>query len=151
MSQSKAQIYVHIIFSTKHRKPFLKDKQFRERVHAYLAGICHNQESPSIIVGGIEDHVHILCRLSKNIAPKDLLRELKSESSSWIKSQDPNLDDFYWQGGYAIFSISPSHVDALREYIADQENHHRHESSQDELRRICKKYGVEIDERYIWD
>jgi putative transposase len=68
MSQSLAQIYVHIIFSTKYRKPFLKDKQFRERLHAYLAKVCHNQDSPSIIVGGVEDHVHILCRMSKNIA-----------------------------------------------------------------------------------
>lgn len=151
MSQSKAQIYVHIIFSTKHRVPFLKDKIIREKLHAYLAGVCHNQDSPSLIVGGVEDHIHILCRLSKNIAPKDLLRELKTESSTWVKNQCPDLKDFYWQGGYAIFSISPSHVDGLREYIADQENHHKQESFQDEVRRIFKKYGMEIDERYIWD
>jgi putative transposase len=151
MSQSKAQIYLHIIFSTKGRAPFLKDKEFGARVHAYLARICHNQDSPSIIVGGVEDHVHILCRMSKNIAVKDLIRELKSDSSGWIKTQVPSLADFYWQGGYAAFSVSPSHVDGLREYIEDQENHHSHESFQDEFRRICKKYGVEIDERYVWD
>lgn len=151
MSQSKAQIYVHIIFSTKHRVPFLKDKEFRQRVHAYLAGVCKNQDSPSIIVGGVEDHIHILCRLSKNIAPKDLLRELKSESSSWIKVENPALSDFYWQGGYAIFSISPGHVEGLKAYIADQDNHHRQESFQDEVRRLFQKNGLEIDERYIWD
>ena len=151
MSQSKAQLYVHIIFSTKNRAPFLKDKAVRERLHAYLAGICRNQESPSLIVDGVEDHVHILCRLSKNIAIKDLVRELKSDSSSWVKGEVPSLEDFYWQSGYGAFSVSPGHVDALREYIADQENHHRQESFQDEFRRICRKYGVEIDERYVWD
>ncbi|WP_425617760.1 IS200/IS605 family transposase [Anatilimnocola sp. NA78] len=151
MSQSKAQIYLHIIFSTKNRAAYLKDKAFRERVHAYLSGICRNQESPSIIVGGVEDHVHVLCRMSKNIAPKDLVRELKSDSSSWIKAQVSYQQEFHWQGGYAAFSVSPSHVDKLREYIADQENHHAHESFQDEFRRICKKYGVDIDERYVWD
>jgi putative transposase len=151
MSQSHVQIYLHIVFSTKGRVPFLKDKAFRERVHAYLAGICRNLECSSLIVGGTEDHVHLLCRFSKNIPVKDFLRDLKKDSSSWIKAENPALSDFYWQGGYAAFSISPGHVEGLKEYIADQENHHRHETFQDEFRRLCQKYGVEIDERYVWD
>jgi REP element-mobilizing transposase RayT len=151
MSQSLAQIYLHLIFSTKNRAPFLKEKELRERAHAYLAGICRNHDSPSIIVGGVEDHVHILCRMSKNIAPKDLIREVKSDSSTWIKAQQTSLANFYWQGGYGAFSVSPGHVDQLREYIADQEVHHRKETFQEEFRRICQKYGVEIDERYVWD
>lgn len=151
MSQSLAQIYLHLIFSTKNRAPFLKERELRERAQAYLAGICRNHDSPSIIVGGVEDHVHILCRMSKNIAPKDLIREVKSDSSAWIKVQQTSLANFYWQGGYGAFSVSPGHVDQLREYIADQENHHRTETFQEEFRRICQKYGVEIDERYVWD
>jgi putative transposase len=151
VSQSLSQIYLHIVFSTKNRAPFLKDKAFRERVHGFLAGICKNKECPALIIGGVEDHVHILCRFSKNIALKDFLRDLKRDSSAWIKVENLELDDFHWQGGYGAFSISPGHVDALREYIADQEEHHRHETFQDEFRRLCRKYGVEIDERYVWD
>ena len=151
MSQSLTQIYLHIVFSTKHRKPFLKDDDHRGRTHAYLAGICRNLKCPSLIVGGVEDHVHILCRLSKNIEVATFLGELKRDSSKWVKTVSPHLNDFYWQQGYGAFSISPSHVEGLKAYIADQIEHHRHESFQDEFRRLCAKYGVEIDERYVWD
>lgn len=151
MPQSLVQIYVHIVFSTKLRKPFLKDKEFRDRTHRYLVGICKNLNSPALIVGGVEDHVHILCRLGKTIHIADLIRDLKRDSSKWIKAEMPRLAEFHWQKGYGAFSISPSHVDALKEYIANQEEHHRRESFQDEFRRLCKKYGLEIDERYAWD
>lgn len=151
MSQSLIQIYVHIVFSTKNRQPFLQDVAVRERTHAYLTGICDNQGSPSIRVGGAEDHVHILCRLSKTLDASTLIRELKRESSKWIKEEYPRLADFYWQNGYGAFSVSPSHVDALIEYIMNQVEHHRRETFQGEFRRLCKKYSVAIDERYVWD
>lgn len=151
MPQSLVQIYVHIVFSTKHRQPLLRDLALRERMHAYLAGICNNQRSPSIRVGGVDDHVHILCRLSKTLDVSTLIRELKRDSSKWIKTQDPQLKDFQWQEGYGAFSVSPSHVDALIEYITNQVEHHRQETFQDEFRRLCEKYGVAIDERYVWD
>ena len=151
MPQSLVQVYVHIVFSTKHRKPFLKDKEFRERTHRYLAGICKNLNSPALIIGGVEDHVHILCRLGKTIEIADLIRDLKRDSSKWVKAEQPRLAEFHWQQGYGAFSISPAHVDALNDYIANQEEHHRHESFQDEFRRLCTKYGLEIDERYVWD
>jgi hypothetical protein len=68
-----------------------------------------------------------------------------------VKTESPELSDFHWQAGYGAFSISPSHVEALKQYIANQEQHHRRETFQDEFRRLCKKYGVPIDERYVWD
>jgi putative transposase len=151
MSQSLVQIYLHIVFSTKDRQPFLSDTVLRERVHAYLHGICNNQDLPSIRVGGVADHVHILCRLSKTIEVATLVRELKRDSSKWIKEQSAELADFHWQQGYGAFSVSPSHVETLEQYIIDQEAHHRQESFQDEFRRLCKKNGVAIDERYVWD
>ncbi len=89
--------------------------------------------------------------MAKVVSIADLIKELKRESSKWAKEQDPGLRHFYWQAGYGAFSISPSHVDALIEYIGAQEDHHRRESFQDEFRRLCKKYDVEIDERYVWD
>ena len=151
MSQSLVQIYVHIVYSTKDRKPFLRDREFRDRTHRYLAGICKNLKSPALVVGGVEDHVHILSRLGKTIKIADLIRDLKRDSSKWIKIEQPRLAGFHWQQGYGAFSSSPSHVDALKEYIANQEEHHRRESFQDEFRRLCRKYGLEIDERYVWD
>jgi REP element-mobilizing transposase RayT len=104
-----------------------------------------------LIVGGVEDHIHILCRLGKTVNIADLIRDLKRDSSKWVKSEQPRLSKFHWQQGYGAFSISPSHVGDLKEYIADQEEHHRHKTFQDEFRRLCPKYGLEIDERYIWD
>lgn len=151
MPQSLTQIYLHTTFSTKNRKPFFNDKELRERTHAYLAGICRNLKCPALIIGGVEDHVHLLTRHSKSITVVDYLRELKRESSKWIKTVDTTLKSFRWQTGYGAFSISPSHVDEVRRYIQNQEKHHRKVSFQDEFKRICKKYGVEIDERYVWD
>jgi putative transposase len=151
MGQSLAQIYVHVVFSTKQRRPFLGDTILREKLHAYLAGICRNLGSPALAVGGVEDHVHILSKLGKQANVSDVVREVKRDSSKWVKEQSLSLGEFHWQNGYGAFSISPGHVDELRGYIANQEEHHRRESFQEEFRRVCAKYGVEMDERYVWD
>ena len=151
MPQSLAQIYVHLVFSTKNRQPFLADRDLRERMHAYLAGTAQGLGSPALIVGGVEDHVHILCNLSRTRTVAETVKELKRESSIWIKKESPQAREFDWQDGYGAFSISPSHVKALKRYIQDQEQHHKNESFQDELRRLLKKYGINYDERYLWD
>ena len=95
--------------------------------------------------------MHVLCRLSNTISIAELIREIKRESSKWIKSQSSRLSMFRWQNGYGAFSISPSHLDDLKRYIANQAEHHKTETFQDEFRRLCRKYGLEIDERYVWD
>jgi REP element-mobilizing transposase RayT len=151
MAQSFSQIYLHVVFSTKNRAPFLRDRVLHKRTQAYLAGTCRNLHSPSLIVGGVEDHVHLLLRLAKDLSVSVLVRELKRESSKWIKSLASDLSRFYWQQGYGAFSVSPAHVEPLRKYIEGQESHHRRETFQDEFRRLLKKYGVEYDERYVWD
>jgi len=151
MPQSLLQIYVHVVFSTKGRRRFLQNEALRLRTHAYLAGICNNLNCPALIVGGTEDHVHALCRFGKNIEIADLIRDMKRDSSKWIKTEDPGLADFHWQAGYGAFSVSPSHVEPLKQYVASQMTHHRRETFQDEFRRLCKKYGLPIDERYAWD
>jgi len=151
MSQSLVQIYVHIVFSTKDRRPFLTDRSIRDEMHRVLGGICNDLGSPVLSVGGVEDHVHILCRLGKTCSPSNQIKELKRQSSLWVKTKGPAFGDFHWQAGYGAFSVSPSHVEALREYIARQEEHHRTETFQDEFRRLLKKYGLECDERYVWD
>jgi REP element-mobilizing transposase RayT len=151
LPQSVAQIYLHIVFSSKNRVRFLTVRDLRHRLHAYLAGTCNNLDCPAIEVGGVEDHVHILCRLGKTIPIAELVRELKRESSKWIKEQSPDLANFYWQAGYGAFSISPADVPRVQEYIRNQEEHHKTVTFQDEFRRICQKYGIEFDERYAWD
>jgi REP element-mobilizing transposase RayT len=151
MPQSLAQLYIHIIFSTKDREPLLCDGAFRKETYAYLAGICKGHESPAVVIGGAADHVHILNRLARTIDLATLVREVKRDSSKWIHEAAPQLRGFHWQAGYGAFSISPSHVDALVRYIENQEEHHRGVTFQDEFRRICNKYGVAIDERYVWD
>ncbi len=151
MPQSLAQVYLHLVFSTKHREAFLTDETLRVEMHKYLAGGCINLECPSLEIGGVDDHVHILCRLSRKISIADLVAELKRESSKWIKIRDPQQARFHWQDGYGAFSISPSHVDPLKQYIVDQVEHHRRERFQDEFRRLLEKYEMEYDERYVWD
>jgi REP element-mobilizing transposase RayT len=151
MPQSLAQIYLHIVFSTKDRRPFLQDKSIRDEAHNYLGGACNNLGCPVLRVGGVADHVHILCRLGRTLSVAELVKELKRVSSQWLKAKSPDLADFYWQNGYGAFSVSPGHVEALRAYIANQEEHHRQTTFQDEYRRLLTKYGLEWDERYVWD
>ncbi len=151
MPQSLAQIYLHIVFSTKNRVPLLEDVALRDEMHNYLGGTCNQLDCPVLRVGGIADHVHILCRLGKTMVVSHLIQELKRESSKWIKTKGPQWGDFYWQNGYGAFSVSPGHVEALRVYVANQEAHHRTATFQDEFRRLLTKYGVQWDERYVWD
>jgi REP element-mobilizing transposase RayT len=151
MPQSLAQIYVHIVFSTKHRQPFLKDPALREELHNYLGGTCRNIDSPSVIVGGVEDHVHLLCRLGKTTSISDLVRESKRESSKWLKEKSSDLEQFFWQNGYGAFSVSPRERAQVTSYIANQETHHATETFQDEFRGILVEYQVDYDERYVWD
>src|SRR5688572_8428866 len=151
MSQSLAQVYLHIVFSTKDRKPYLSDRDLRDELHRYLGGISTELGCPILRVGGVANHVHLLCRLGRSITISDLVKELKRVSTLWIKSKQPQLADFHWQTGYGAFSISPGHVDDLCRYIDDQETHHNAEPFQEEFRRLLTKYGIEWEERYVWD
>jgi putative transposase len=151
MSQSISRDFQHFVFSTKERATFLTDAAFRRETHAYMAGACEGMDSPPVVIGGVADHVHVFCRLSKNLSQAAFVRDLKRETTKWIKTTNRSLRDFRWQAGYGAFSVSPSHIDALAKYIRNQEEHHRKVGYQDEFRRLCKKYGAELDERYAWD
>ena len=151
MPQSLARIVLHVIFSTKNRVPFLKNVDLRSRFHAYLAGTLRQLDCEPILVNGVEDHIHILCNLSRTISVAKLIEEVKKNSSKWIKEQEPTYHDFFWQSGYGAFSVSQSNVERVREYVATQEDHHRKVSFQDEFRALCRKHGIEFDERYVWD
>lgn len=149
MAQSLSKVYVHITFSTKNRQNLI-DEKIKTSLFQYLGGVCKGLECNPVRVGGYSDHVHILCLLSRKVTQMDLLEELKKQSSKWIKNQGSAYSNFYWQDGYGIFSVNPTQVNAVEEYIENQEEHHKSVSFQDELRAFLKKYKVEYDERYIW-
>ena len=151
MAQSLAQVYVHIVFSTKHRQNLLADAAIRREMHAYLASILKALESPALLVGGMGDHVHILCRLSRTVTLAKIVGEAKRGSSKWIKTKGGQYAGFQWQNGYGAFSVSYSQLAAVREYIAHQEQHHQRMTFQDELRALLVKHQIEFDEQYVWD
>lgn len=151
MPQSLARLWVHLIFSTKDRYPFLSDKSLRTDMHAYLATVLRNHECETLIVGGVEDHVHALFALSRNYSISHVVKEIKRTSSAWIKEQSATQKKFHWQRGYGAFSVSQSHLEQVIRYIEQQEEHHRRVTFQDEFRAFLKKYDVEYDERYVWD
>jgi putative transposase len=150
MGQSLVKNYLHIVFSTKNREQFIYPP-FEDELHNYLGGICKNLDCQPIKTGGYTDHIHILCMLSKKIALIKLIEEVKSNSSKWIKAKDESLKGFYWQDGYGAFSVNPSEVDVVSNYISNQSEHHKKITFQDEYRVFLKKYNVEYDERYVWD
>jgi REP-associated tyrosine transposase len=149
MAQSLAKNTIHLVFSTKNRRPCLKEA-LRPRLYAYLAGIFQEWESPAIIVGGHDDHVHALFLLNKNHPLTRVVEEVKKGSSKWIKTLASELGDFSWQNGYGAFSASESNVTDVREYIERQAEHHRRMTFQDELRQLFARHGIAVDEHHLW-
>ncbi len=150
MPQSLAFLLIHIIFSTKDRAPIL-DATGRPLLHASLSTVTRNAGCESFRVGGVADHLHLAIGLSRTITTAKLVEELKTSSSKWLKAQSPALKTFAWQRGYAAFSVGPSDLQALQDYIDHQEEHHRTRTFQDEYRAFLIKYGVDYDDRYVWD
>jgi putative transposase len=149
--QSLAKILVHTVFSTKERRPFLRDTVLRDELHRYLGGILTNLDCQPIVAGGAEDHVHLLCALSRTRQAAEMVKEVKRGSSLRLKTKGPEMSDFAWQSGYGMFSIGFSQIEAVRSYIAGQEQHHCKVSFQDEFRGLLRRYEIAFDERYIWE
>jgi REP element-mobilizing transposase RayT len=151
MPQSLSRIWTHLIFSTKNRFPFLSDKPIRIEIHTYLAKVLREHDCETLIVNGVEDHVHALFALSRTHSIADVVKEIKRTSSSWAKDLSSTLAKFHWQGGYGAFSVSQSNLDEVIRYIENQEEHHKRVTFQDEYRAFLKAYGIPYDERYVWD
>lgn len=150
MPQSLSRLYVHLIFSTKNREPFLADS-VREEFHAVIGGIFRDAGCPAILINSVEDHMHALFLLSRTASVAGVVNTLKSTSSKWVHEKFDQLAAFQWQHGYGAFSVSPSNVKAVSEYIANQREHHRTRTFQDEYRDFLVRHEVEFDERYVWD
>jgi len=151
MPQSLSSVFLHIVFSTKERFPFLADADVRRQVHSFLGGIAKNLDCQPILIGGLSDHVHILLQLGRSISQAHLVKELKRGSNLWFQERFPHITKFAWQAGYGVFSVSTSNLEAFRTYIANQSEHHAKVSFQDEFRAFLEKHGVAFDEQYLWD
>lgn len=150
MPQSLSNILVHIVFSTKERKTYLSD-DIQNELHAYIGGIVANQKGVLLKAGSVADHIHLLIAHPRTCSPANLIKEIKTGSSKWLKTKSGKLRDFCWQNGYGIFSISPSHRLVLENYISQQKEHHQKFNFKDEFRRLMQKYGIAWDENYVWD
>jgi len=151
MAQSLSRLWTHLIFSTKNRFPFLVDRTLRTEMHAYLAEMLRKHGCETRIVGGVEDHVHALFALSRTLPIASVVKEVKRTSSIWIKDVSRTVSKFHWQGGYAAFSVSQSNLAQVVQYIENQEEHHRRVTFQDEYRAFLRAYGVDYEERHVWD
>jgi putative transposase len=150
MPQSLAALNVHLIFSTKDRMPFLRD-HIRAPLHAYLAGILEQIGCHPLLINSVEDHVHLLFNLGRTVAISQAVEALKTGSSKWLKTHDPELASFAWQSGYGAFAVSQSNLSAVQDYIATQAEHHRTTSFQDEYRTFLERHDLAYDEKYLWD
>ena len=150
MSQSLANILIHIVFSTKNREAKLS-RNICQELYAYIATILKQHSCHPYKIGGIEDHIHILCSLSKTISIAKLVEEIKTSSSKWIKTKGNEFINFSWQNGYGAFSISPAHIKPVYSYIENQEKHHVKFTYRDELKKLLNKYSIDYDERYLWN
>ena len=150
MAHSYVQLITHIVFSTKHREPFITP-ELRAQLFPYMGGIFRKLDSSALIVNGVADHVHILALLPAKRALSDILRDAKAGSSGWVHEQFPSMKNFAWQTGYGAFSVSKSNLEVVRKYIAAQEEHHRRKTFQEEYIGLLQKHGIEYDERYLWD
>lgn len=150
MPQSFAQVILHIVFSTKHRLPCITP-EIEPQLFPYLGQICNNQRCPVILINGTANHLHILCGMGRTLTIADLVEELKTDSSKWLKTKSPSLHGFSWQNGYGVFSVDYRNTDGIKAYIASQKKHYTRVSFEDEYLATLNEFGVQYDERYVWD
>jgi len=150
MPQSLARNLIHLVFSTKNREPVLAEA-VRVPLCAYASAVLRELDSHVIAMNAWHDHVHILFTLSKNHSLSQVVMEVKRATSKWIKTQGTGFAKFHWQSGYGAFSIGQSGVEEMKTYIANQAEHHRVKSFEEEFRSFLKRYEIEFDERYVWD
>ena len=149
MSGSYTAIHCHIVFSTKNHQPFLTPGH-RPRLHEYLGGLLRKRGAVLLAAGGTADHMHLLVSLPKDKTIADLMRDLKSNSSFWLRRTFPELASFAWQEGYFAFAVGTKGISQVKAYIAKQEEHHRKQSFQEEYRFFLEQHGIVVDERYLW-
>ena len=149
MPGTYSQILLHLVFSTKHREPWIT-ADIAERLYPYMGGIVRAENGMLYDIGGVEDHVHLYLRWRPDESVSDLMRTVKARSSKWVHDTFPKLGAFAWQEGYSVFSVSKSQESAVKAYIADQEEHHRTRTFEDEFRSLLERHQIEFDDKYLW-
>jgi REP element-mobilizing transposase RayT len=150
MPQSLARLHIHLVFSTKNREPLIADP-VRDSLHRYMASVLQKLGCVPVLINSVEDHAHLLFDLARTISISQAVEEVKKSSSKWIKTQGPEFAGFAWQAGYGAFAVSESNVETVRTYIANQREHHRTKTFQEEYRAFLERHNVAFDERYVWD
>ena len=150
MPQSLVRMLVHVCFSTKNRVDLIKPEVENE-LFGYMHGIVENNKSKLILANGTTNHVHLLISLGKVLSISELIGDIKRDSSGWMKKQDANFSNFYWQEGCGAFSVGQTEDETVIKYIANQKEHHGKKDYKTEFRGFLKKYNVDYDERYVWD
>lgn len=147
MPSTYLSLHYHIVFSTKQRRRVIADN-WRDDLHAYIGGIVKDMHAIPKAIGGPGDHAHVVVGLKASHMLTEVVRQLKRGSSEWIHSH--GVRKFAWQEGYGAFTVSPSQVDAVKRYIANQVEHHRRKSYEEEYLELLRLAGVQFDERYVW-
>ena len=140
----------HLVFSTRHREPLIEDT-WQPRLYGYIGGIVRHQGGALLAAGGMPDHVHLLVAINKSVAITDAVRDINANSSKWVHDDIPDKAGFAWQAGYGAFTVSYSALDAVRRYFADQQEHHRVRTFQEEFAALLRRHEIEFDERYLLD
>jgi REP element-mobilizing transposase RayT len=149
MGHSYTASFVHYVFSTKSRQPFISS-DCRDRLYAYIGGICRTEKCTLLSAGGMPDHIHLAIQHHPNIGMADLMRLIKTNSSGWMHETFATQGNFEWQPGYGAFSVSKSELATILKYIENQEVHHRQFDFKQEYLALLRKHGVEFDERYVF-
>jgi REP element-mobilizing transposase RayT len=150
MPQSIFKMFAHIIFSTKNRADLIHP-EIEDELFGYIHEIVENNKAKLIIANGTTNHIHLLVSLPKKIDIPELIGDVKRDSSSWVKKHDSQFSNFYWQRGYGAFSVGQLEIDVVKNYIANQKEHHKDKDFKTEYRGFLNKYEVEYDEQYVWD
>lgn len=149
MANTYTQIYIHVVFAVQERACVIQ-KEWREELFKYIAGILKNHHVKLLAIGGVEDHIHILFALNPKLALSDLIRDVKANSSKLINERRFIRGKFYWQEGFGAFSYSRSQIDKVAKYILNQEEHHNSRSFKDEYVELLSKFAVDYDDKYLF-
>jgi REP element-mobilizing transposase RayT len=149
MAQSLAQVYIHLVFHTKYSSVTIREEDL-PALFAYIDGIIVNKNAMVIQIGGVPNHIHILCTLPRTISMADFVEDIKKCSSKWMKTIAPYYSEFAWQGGYAVFSVSASGVEKVKAYVQNQKEHHRKKTFKEEYEAFLKAYNIEYNPEYVF-
>ncbi|MFZ2190156.1 MAG: IS200/IS605 family transposase [Candidatus Magasanikiibacteriota bacterium] len=149
MANTYTNLFVHIVFSVKERRPLL-NKELRNELFPYIIGIAKAKNFQIPIINGVDDHVHILMLLKPDLPVSQAVQFIKGGSSKWIHNKFDDLKIFAWQEGYGAFSVSTSQIDRVKKYILNQSTHHQKIDFKQEYKKLLEINNIEFEEKYLF-